>query len=69
MPIRKHASLVDIINAGWECNMDEHLWEGIPQIRGIDGEDTRNNRDRILRDIILKSMEIAEIYERTEKLT
>jgi hypothetical protein len=68
VPIRKPASLVDIMNAGWECNMNEHLWEGIPQIKGIDEKDTRRNRDRILRDIILKSMEIAEIYERLEEL-
>ncbi|MCX5814121.1 MAG: hypothetical protein NT178_16495 [Proteobacteria bacterium] len=67
MPIKKPASLVDIMNAGWECNMNENLWEGIPQIKGIDEKDTRRNRDRILRDIILKSMEIAEIYERLEK--
>jgi hypothetical protein len=67
VPIRKSASLVDIMNAGWECNMDELLWKGIPQIKGIDEDDTGKNRHRILRDIILKSMEIAEIYERLEK--
>jgi hypothetical protein len=67
VPARKPASLVDIVNAGWECNMDEHFWENVPQIKGKKEEDFAKNRDRILRDIMLKSMEIAEIYERLEK--
>lgn len=67
VPIRKSESLVDIMNAGWECNMDEGLWKDVLQIKGIDKEDTGKNRHRILREIILKSMEIAEIYERLEK--
>ena len=69
VPIKNYASLADIINAGWKCNMNENLWDGISQIKGVDEKDTRRNRDRILRDIILKSMEIAEINERLERLT
>ncbi len=67
VPARKPASLVDILNAGWECNMEEHFWKNVPQIKGKKEEDFAKNRDRILRDIMLKSMEIAEIYERLEK--
>ena len=67
VPVRKPASLVDIVNAGWECNMDEHFWKKVPQIKGKKEEDFAKNRDRILRDIMLKSMEIAEIYKRLEK--
>lgn len=67
VPIRKPASLTDILNAGWECNMNEHLWENIPQIKGTGEGDLEKNRTRVLRDIILKSMEIAEIYDRLEK--
>ena len=60
VPIKEPESLVDIVNAGWECNMDKNLWERIPNIKLED-------RGRILLDIVLKSMEIAEIYERLEK--
>lgn len=67
VPVRKPASLVDILNAGWECNMEEHFWKNVPQIKGKKEEDFAKNRDRILRDIMLKSMEIAEIYKRLEK--
>ncbi|MDI6735555.1 MAG: hypothetical protein QME42_05095 [bacterium] len=62
VPIRKSASLVDIVNSGWKCNMDEHLWENVPQIKS-------GNRYRVLRDIMLKSMEITEIYERLGKIS
>lgn len=64
VPIKEPSSLVDIVNAGWECNMDQHLWENVPQIRGLSEEDTKKNRNRILHDIVLKSMEISEVYER-----
>lgn len=67
VPVRTSASLIDILNAGWECNNEANFWENIPQIRKNKREDFVRNRDRILRDIMLKSMEIAEIYERLEK--
>jgi len=67
VPIREPASLIDIVNAGWECYMNEHLWERVPQIIGTEEEDFAKNKERVLRDIMLKSMEIAEVYERLEK--
>ena len=60
VPIKKPESLVDIVNAGWECNMDKNLWENVPNIK-------LEERVRVLHDIVLKSMEIAEIYERLKK--
>ena len=59
VPIKKPESLVDITNAGWECNMKENLWESVPNIK-------QEDRVRVLHDLVLKSMEIAEIYERLE---
>ncbi len=56
-PTSRQESLVDILNAGWICEQDDHLWENIPQIR-------KEERSRILRDLTLKSMEISEILER-----
>jgi len=69
VPVREPASLIDIVNAGWECNMDEDLWENVPQIKGSKEKDFAKNRERVLRDIMLKSMEISEIYERLRKLS
>lgn len=64
VPARMSASLVDVLNAGWECNRDENLWNDIPQITGNKTEDFEKNRNRVLRDIMFKSMEVAEIHER-----
>lgn len=67
VPIKEWASLVDIMNSGWDCDMDMDLWKDVPQFKGLKEDDMRKNRDRVLRDIILKSMDIAEIYERLER--
>lgn len=53
-------SLTDILNAGWECNLDSNLWKNVTQIK--DDKD----RDRVLKDLMLKSMEVSEVYERQE---
>ena len=52
--------LTDITNAGWNCFLDPDLWKDFSQIRPGD-------RDRILKDLMLKSMEVTEVYERLEK--
>ncbi len=67
VPVREPTSLIHIVNAGWECNMDENLWKDVPQIKGRKQEDFAKNRERVLRDIMLKSMEISETYERLGK--
>ncbi|MEW6236898.1 MAG: hypothetical protein AB1656_16060 [Candidatus Omnitrophota bacterium] len=61
-PTAKQASLSDILNAGWECALDENLWSNVHQIKPED-------RNRVLRDLILKSMEVTEIYERLKQTT
>jgi len=67
VPVRESASLIDIVNAGWECNRDEDLWKNVPQIKRSKENEFAKNRDRILQDIMLKSMEISEIHERLRK--
>lgn len=57
IPTSKYHSLVNILNAGWHCYLNPELWEKIPQIK-------REDRDRVLKDIMLKSMEVSETYER-----
>ena len=59
-PITEQHSLTNISNAGWECALDPDLWSSIPQIKP-------NDRDRVLKDLILKSMEVSEVYKRLEK--
>jgi hypothetical protein len=60
VPTAELESLVDILNAGWECALYSDLWTMVPQI-GLE------DRGRILRDLILKSMEASEIHERLRK--
>ncbi len=62
VPIVDPASLIDIVNAGWECNRDEYLWKNVPQINKENK--FAKNRARVLGDIMLKSMEISEVHER-----
>jgi hypothetical protein len=61
VPTSVQQSLVDILNAGWKCNLDGSLWANIPQIKSED-------RNRVLGDLILKSIEISEVHKRLEKL-
>lgn len=68
VPVREPSSLIDIVNAGWECNRDEDLWKNVSQISGSKEQDFAMNRERVLRDMMLKSMEISEIYERLRTL-
>lgn len=57
IPTSRYHDLVNILNAGWDRYLDQQLWEQIPQI-------TQEDRDRVLKDIMLKSMEVSEAYER-----
>ena len=60
VPASEQQSLVDILNAGWNCHLYSDLWDNIPQFMPKD-------KYRVLRDLILKSMEVSEIYKRLEK--
>jgi hypothetical protein len=57
VPTKHPQTLTDILNAGWACAMDEHLWKETPLIPPED-------RDRILKDLMLKSMEVSEIHDK-----
>jgi hypothetical protein len=59
-PTSTRQTLVDILNAGWECRLDPDLWTSVSQI-------DLKDRFHILGDLMLKSMEVAEIHERLEK--
>ncbi len=58
VPTSAQQSLTDILNAGWNCDLEPDLWKNVPQVKP-------EQRDRILRDLILKSMEVSEVHERT----
>jgi len=60
VPTSTPQSLVDILNAGWKCDLDPDFWANVPQIKPEDW-------NRILGDLILKSMEISEVHKRLEK--
>lgn len=59
VPTADPEAVVNIMCAGWKCSNDCDLWEHIPQIEPKDWE-------RVLRDIIYKSLEVSEIHERLE---
>ncbi len=56
-PTTEPQSLTDLLNAGWLCAQDTTLWEHVPQIKP-------EEKHRVIMDLILKSMEVSEIYER-----
>jgi len=55
-PTSKSYALVDILNAGWNCMLDKDLWKNVAQVKPED-------RERVLKDIVLKSIEVSEVYE------
>lgn len=62
VPCSKQQSLVDILNAGWMCSLDPDFGNARKQIPKQDVE-------RILKDLMLKSMEVSEICERLGRPT
>ncbi len=57
VPTAQYESLVDILSAGWMCNLNPSLWESVPQME-------KEDRVRVLRDLVLKSLEVSEIQIR-----
>jgi len=50
-------TMTDIINAGWICKQRNDLWTNVPQIRP-------ETKGQVLADLVLKSLEITEFYDR-----
>ena len=57
VPARDPVALADILNAGWKAFHDPKLWEG--QVK-------EENRDRTLKELLLKSIEVLEFRTRTK---
>ncbi len=55
-PTSNQRSLTDLLNASWICSLDPDLWKDVPQIKP-------EEKDRVLKDLMLKSMEVSEVYE------
>ena len=53
VPAERTQSIVEILNAAWVAHNDPSLWEGLGKVR--------ENRARILRELVLKNLEIHEI--------
>lgn len=58
VPTRDPVGLADILNAGWKAFHDPNLWKD----KILDGK----TRDRILKELLLKSIEILEVKTRLE---
>jgi hypothetical protein len=58
IPTTGTTALTDVVNAGWECFHDKDLWARVSQIQ-------QEDRSRVLYDLVLKSLEVAEYSERT----
>jgi hypothetical protein len=61
VPTTSPHSLVDVLNAGWRCKINRSLWD--------DKKTYIEQKDwsRILADLMLKSMEVAEIHALLEE--
>ena len=55
VPAERVSCLADLINAAWSAFLEEDFWRDIPNI----GDE--ENRDTILKELILKNIEILEI--------
>ncbi len=56
-PTEGRNSMTDIINAGWICHKRQDLWANVPQI-------LPETKSKVLADLVLKSLEITEFYDR-----
>lgn len=57
-PAEDSASLADILNAAWQLDADCTLWSSDSQIR--------KRKDQVLRELVLKNIELFEIERRLE---
>lgn len=57
IPANESSELTDIINAGWKCFHNDTLWQDLEQI-------PREERVKVLHDLLLKSLEVTEYYHR-----
>lgn len=55
VPAENTRGIVDILNAGWMAFEDVDLWKDLPEIQ--------KNKDTILKELMLKSVEIFEIEQ------
>ena len=53
VPAKNCKGLAEILNAAWTAYNDEHLWDSIPQVA--------ENRETILKELVLKNIEIFEV--------
>ena len=53
VPASHCKSLADILNAAWHACANTDLWKGIPGVV--------EHKDRILKDLVLKNIEIFEV--------
>lgn len=58
VPANGNQSLVDILNAAWDLRLKPDLWIDAKQIPA-------DEREEVLKEIVLKSFEVQEIEERT----
>jgi hypothetical protein len=60
VPAKDPRSLADIVNAAWLAFEDATLWADIPELH--------KKRDDVLKELILKNIEIFEINNRLERV-
>jgi hypothetical protein len=55
VPAENCKTLPDIVNAAWKAYEDPHLWDNMPHVM--------KKKDAILKDLILKNIEVFEIEQ------
>jgi hypothetical protein len=61
IPTTMAYSVTDILNAGWSCYLNDDLWKNYQQVQ-------EENRGRVLKDLMLKSLEVSEAFERSREV-
>ena len=59
VPAENAKCLADILNAGWTAMRDANLWKDIPAVN----QGSKRNRDKVLKELILKNIEVFEIEQ------
>jgi hypothetical protein len=58
VPAEDANTLADILNAAWVASEKPGLWQDIPQLRG-----QRKKKERTLREVVLKNIEVLEFKQ------
>jgi hypothetical protein len=67
VPAANARYLSDILNAAWDVERNPTLWKTLPSLSSLETEKSERRRREILRDVVLKNIEVFEYEEKCSR--